>query len=449
MIKIYNTLTKKVEELPKNTLIIYTCGITVYDYCHIGHARIFILFDTLIRYLHFQNIKITFIRNITDIDDKIIKKSLGTNYSIKYVADLFIKKMYLDTKKLGLFEPTFEPKATNFIYSIIKLISFLKNEKYAYCGINDDIYYNIIKNKDYGMLSRVIISKVKIGHKNFKKLNKNFDLDFTLWKTDKDFWYSPWGEGRPGWHSECAAMNLYYSKSFIDIHSGGSDLLFPHHENELAQIAPVKGLNFIKVWLHIGHVKVNEQKMSKSLNNYLLIKNILKKLNEEYLRFFFLSTHYRQEINYSFNDFKKTSNSLNKLYKVLLHLKTGGSLIESFEHKFICVLNQDFNTSGALAILFELATISRKNKDFSCLESQQALFTLKYLGNKLGLFKYTSRKFLRIDQLTKNKSVIGRLLKKRNNARYTKNWKVADKIREQLKHYGVVVSDEKLNMDSC
>lgn len=447
MIKIYNTLTQKKDSIKDEFLTIYSCGITVYDYCHIGHARIFLVFDSFIRYLIFNNKRITFIRNVTDIDDKIIKKAVDAKISVKYVAKTFIHKMHADTRNLSLLEPSFEPRATNFLNNIISLISFLKKKKYAYCGINDDIYYNIIKNKNYGMLSRVILTNVKLGYKNFKVFNKHCDLDFTLWKTDGNFWYSPWGYGRPGWHSECAAMNLYYSKTHIDIHSGGKDLLFPHHENELAQMIPLKKFDFVKIWMHFGHVKIDNQKMSKSLNNYILIKDILKKTHEEYLRFFFLATHYRYDINYSLDEFNKVSKGLTKLYNVLLKLNTSVSCLDVFKSKFINVLNKDFNTPAALAILFDLFNKVREYQDASCLESQKIIFTIKYLGSMLGLFKCDPKKFLSIHSAKKKTILIRELLKRRAIARYKKNWAISDKIREQLRVLGIIVADKKIDLD--
>lgn len=445
--QIYNTLTKKNELLQNDIVVIYTCGITVYDYCHIGHARVFVVFDSLIRYLISENKKIRFIRNITDIDDKIIKRAIDSKKSIKCVANKFINKMHIDNKKLFLLEPTFEPKATNFLNNILKLIIFLKKKRYAYCGINDDIYYNIIRNKNYGILSHVILTESKLGDKNLKILNKQCDLDFTLWKTDKDFWHSPWGFGRPGWHSECAAMNLYYSKKCVDIHSGGRDLLFPHHENELAQMGPLMGCNFIKIWMHFGHVKIDNQKMSKSLDNYILIKDLLKKSHEEYLRFFFLSTQYKYDINYSANEFNKISKGLDKLYRILLKLNTDVCYLDSFKNNFLSVLNQDFNTPAALSVLFDLSSSVRKYRDSSCAESQRIIFTIKYLGSKLGLFKCHPKKFLYINSVRKNNILICELLKKRAIARYNKNWKVADRIRAQLKCLGIIVADKKIELN--
>jgi cysteinyl-tRNA synthetase len=442
--QIYNTLTKKKEYINQSSVIIYSCGVTVYDYCHIGHARIFIFFDSLIRYLNFKGISVIYIRNITDIDDKIIYKSFKFKSSIKVVSDYFVDKMHDDTKCLSLFEPTFEPKATNFVKSVINLISFLKNEKFAYIGIDKDIYYDVYNNSCYGILSKVILANAKVGSKNLRLLNKKVDLDFTLWKSDDAFWQSPWGFGRPGWHSECSAMNLYYSDTKIDIHSGGKDLLFPHHENELAQIYPVKGLDFIRTWMHIGHVKIFGEKMSKSLNNYFLIKDFLKKYNEEYLRFFLLFTHYSKEIDYSENKFKKTIKILNNLYKILLNHKCGCTFIVEVKNKFINFLDSDFNTSAALTVLFDLVKQIKSYKNLLCEKSQMEIFTLKYLGNTLGLLKYSPKFFLYEFSKVKKKNIIKELIKKREIARGQKKWELADKLRLKLCKLGVIINDKKI-----
>lgn len=440
MLKLYNTLTKKKEKFFRSNIIIYSCGITVYDYSHIGHARIFIFFDTFIRYLLFLKINVNFIRNITDIDDKIINKAFNNNVSVKKITKYFINSMHKDNKKLKIFEPSFEPKATSFILNIIYLISFLQKKKNAYKNIGEDIYYNIKSNKFYGKLSGSVLQYIKLGVKNSKVINKKFDFDFTLWKSDNKFWASPWGFGRPGWHSECAAMNLYYSNDFIDIHSGGKDLLFPHHENELAQISSIKSFDFIKIWLHVGHIKVNNEKMSKSLGNHLFLKTILKKFNEEYLRYFFLLTHYRKEINYSFFDFKLSNKSLDNFYNILFKLKYKTKIDVHFLDKFKNILNEDFNTPGAIAILYEIIGKIKSIDNYNSIYVQKLIFTLRYLGRKIGIFKYNPKKFL-FKKINIKQDVIFSLLKKRAFARKKKDWILADKIRETLVGYGLQIID--------
>ncbi len=440
MIHIYNTLTQKKEIITKKTIKIYTCGITVHDNCHIGHARFFVVFDVITRYLTFKQFKIILIRNITDIDDKIIKKALIKNISIKNITTIFINKMHCNNKLLKLIEPTFEPKATNFISNIIQLINILKKKQYAYIGLNNDIYYNIRKYKSYGVLSKTIQSQSKISVKNL--LGKEYDLDFTLWKNDKLFWKSPWGNGRPGWHSECAAMTLYYGENMIDIHGGGKDLLFPHHENELAQINIVKNFDFIKIWMHIGHLKINKQKMSKSLNNYVLIKNLLKIFNEEEIRFFFLLTHYRKSISYSINVIEKTTISLKNLYKNIKknNMIDKTMLDECYVSAFFLALNDDFNTPKAVSILFEINNNIKHNSDLMYKVKLQN--TLYYLGNIIGLFNYNYI----IKKKTKiNKKKLDLLINKRMLARKNYNWVLADSIRLYLNSKNIILIDNKNN----
>lgn len=444
--KLYSTLNSKKKKYFDNKIYIYSCGITVYDYCHIGHARIFIVLDSFIRFLKFLDLSVVFVRNITDIDDKIILKALKKKKNFMYISKFYTDKMYLDIKKLKLIEPTFEPKATNFIKNIIFLIFLLKKKKYAYHGFNFDVYYDICKNYKYGILSNVNLLENKIGNRN-TILNKKFDLDFVLWKSDNDYWSSPWGFGRPGWHTECAAMNLYYFNKGLDIHVGGADLVFPHHENELAHFSSVKNFNFVKIWMHIGEVKVDSVKMSKSLKNFVLIKKFLKKYNSEYLKFFFLLTHYKKVLNYSVESLNNSIKTLNNLYKILnkhniKNLKC--TIIDSFKVEFLNSLNNDFNTPKAISILFKISSIIKSYKNYSDIYLSNLNYTLKYLGNILGILKHNPSKFLKIKIKKKRKEYIKDLIFKRNQARKNKNWVLSDKIRLKLLNIGVELSDKKI-----
>lgn len=446
MLKIYNTLTKKKEYLTKKHIIkIYTCGITVYDYCHIGHARIFLFFDTLIRYLNHSNIKIIFIRNITDIDDKIIKKSLQKKLSIKHIAQFFTNKMHSDTQNLNLVEPSFEPKATNFIQCMINLIKNLTYHHYAYEGKNNDIYFDVNKHINYGQLSKRKTENAIKTKRNTQISNKQNKSDFTLWKADKNkliSWTSPWGPGRPGWHTECSAMSIYYSKNYIDIHGGGQDLLFPHHENELSQCETIGKKNFIKIWMHIGYLKINKQKMSKSLKNQILIKNIFKKYKEEHIRFFFLLTHYKSKIEYSEHQIEKSKKALEKLYKTLLSLNNTSTLNNDFYQIFINALNDDLNIPKAISILFSYVKKIKQSKDKLSNETQSLIYTLKYLGNIIGILKSNPQDFIE-NKIKYNKEKIDYFLEKRNIARQEKNWILADKIRKKLQKLGITIEDQK------
>lgn len=442
MFNLYNTFSKNKEIFFfKKNILIYLCGITVYDSCHIGHARIFLFFDSFIRYLKYLGFDITFVRNITDIDDKILDKSKKIKKSFKFVTNSYIKKMHLDISNLNLIEPTFEPKATVFINNIIDLISFFKKKGYAYNSSNGDLYFSVKKLFNYGRLSNRFIqnSLHNLKSNNDKKLEKE---DFVLWKNDIFFkkWKAFLGYGRPGWHTECAAMSFYYSKNFIDIHSGGIDLLFPHHENEMAQTRLLINDNLVKFWMHIGQLKIQKKKMSKSLNNFIFINDFLKNYNEEYLRFFYLLSHYRKSVNFSIDELKKTNKALDNLYEILLFLEEGQFVVDIFfKNKFLDFMKDDINTCRAISILFEILKKVKKSNDFKSFYNQNLIYTIKFLGNIIGLFKYDPLFFL------KKKSIIPKnilsLLRKRNIARLNKNWQLADAIRHKIHKSGFMLKD--------
>jgi cysteinyl-tRNA synthetase len=437
MIKIYNTLTKKTENLGKNSNInIYICGVTVYDYSHIGHARSFIIYDTLIRYIRYLKYNIFFVRNITDIDDKIINKSFLTGKTVKSLTQKFIKFFREDTKKLNLIEPSFEPKATIFIKDMIFLISNLIKKEIAYISKTGDINFSINKFYNYGVLSNRIISK----QKNIKKEI----IDFALWKRNFNvkeiYWNSPWGNGRPGWHTECAAMILYYFKKNVHIHGGGQDLIFPHHENERAQCESITDKKFVNIWMHIGQLNIEEKKMAKSSNNHILIKDFLKKNNEEYLRFFFLLSNYNKSINYKNINFESSKKSLVKLYKFCNNNKSNetnilSNVLKEFNH----ALSTNFNTPKAIAVIFKLL----KKKDISL---KLKAFNIKYLCNILGLLKHDSNLF--ISENNKkffNIPRVNKLIKIRYIARKNYNFNLSDRIRKILMKFGFYVEDKKIN----
>ncbi len=433
MIKIYDSLEKRKKYIG-NKINIYVCGITVYDECHIGHARILVFFDTLIRYLKFNRCKINFVRNITDVDDKIIKKAAENKTTISKISSKYIKSMQNDIRNLNLIEPTFEPKATTFIKKMIKNITLLKEKKYAYKNKNNDICYNVNRNKNYGKFLKNL------------KLNKNHN--FALWKINKKnikyTWLSPWGKGIPGWHTECVTMSTYYFKNEIDIHGGGIDLMFPHHENEIAQYDIIKQKNLSKIWMHVGFLNINKEKMSKSENNTIKIKNLLKNFNEEYLRFFLISTHYKKNIDYSDNNIKKSINALNYLYKTLFCNKIDTQKTEDKKtlDKFVNALNNDINTPKAISILFNTAKKINKTKNNK--KTTILINTLKKLGNSIGILKYDPIFFLKINTNNiKNINKIKKLIEKRNIARKMKKWKLADKIRKNLKKFNIFLEDNK------
>ncbi|HIH2762547.1 MAG TPA: cysteine--tRNA ligase [Candidatus Azoamicus sp. MARI] len=435
MFRIYNTLSKVKEEFkPNSEIVIYTCGITVYDYCHIGHARAFLFFDSVVRYLNFLGYKIIFIRNITDIDDKILNKARKKKKSFKFISKKFIENMHIDISKLNLIEPTFEPKASDFITNMLELVKTLNDKGYAYVDSFDNVYFSVKKVIDYGVLSNRCFKDNYVYYNNKE--------DFVLWKNDKSFkkWKSFYGYGRPGWHTECAAMSLYYSKNCIDIHSGGVDLVFPHHENELAQTKSFYEKDIVKFWMHIGQLRFQKKKMSKSLNNFILIRKFLDLYNEEYLRFFLLLTHYKKSINYSDDVLIKTNKSLDNLYKILLNFDNKEvDLDEYFKIKFLNCMNDDLNSAKAISVLFEILNSLKKRKNISYLESQKLIYTIKFLGNTIGLFKYNPKDFLE-KKISIPKNILN-LVRRRHVARRESNWILADSLRDEIFKLGFKVSD--------
>jgi len=392
---------------------------------------LFLLFDSFIRYLNTLNKKIIFIRNITDIDDKIIKRAKEKNIKVNFLTEKFIKQMHTDMQKLNMIEPTYEPKATSFINEMINLIKHIK-KKFTYKNAKSSIYFEVKKLNKYGILSNQKIKNIKESYKNNKK-NKH---DFALWKNFKKkedvYWFSPWGNGRPGWHTECAAMITYYAKDYIDIHAGGQDLMFPHHENELAHFEAIGKKNFIKIWMHIGQLKINKKKMSKKLNNHITLKNFLKNFNEEYLRFLILSTNYKKNIDFTYDNLKKIKITLDKLYKIKNNIQNKKfDINKELSSNFTNALKDNFNTQKAISILFKSLKEKKNNKE-------EIEYSIIELFKKIGLLKYNNIK-------TKNTKIerINRLIHERNNARKNKNWVLADKIREKLIKLNVKLNDKK------
>jgi cysteinyl-tRNA synthetase len=453
--KLYNTISNKIESLQtleKNCIKIYVCGITPYDNCHIGHARIFLLYDTLLRYLRYRKYKILYIRNITDIDDKIINRALLENETTNKIADTYIIKMEKILKNLSVIQPTYQPKVTNFIKEIIIYIIKLYEKKFAYIGKNGDIYYNVIKNKNYGELSnRIFPNTTKDVNRLCVNYNKTKQQDFVLWKKlkeKKNTWESPFGTGRPGWHIECSTMSEYYLGTTFDIHGGGIDLLFPHHENEHAQTTSFKKNKFAKHWVHIGLVEINNKKMSKSFKNYITIEDILKKVKPEALRYFMLTKNYRKPLSYCEDQLNICSESLRKFYSLLNDTKDYKNYtIEentNFENDFRKALNNDFNTPQALSILIKLRNTTSMEKNE--IKKKKLCKLIKYLCNILGLLKQEPKSYFNSDStylITKEE--IETLLEERTLKRLEGNWLEADKIRKYLIENGVVIKDHIIN----
>lgn len=445
-IKIYNTLTEKKEllvPLTPGVIKLYVCGITVYDLCHIGHARSMMAFDMLVRYLRWLGLKVIYVRNITDVDDKIIKRANELGEDSVMLSQRFIDVMHEDEKSLGLLSPDIEPRATAFISEIIVMIEQLIAKKHAYIATNGDVCFEVRSFADYGKLSNRNIDDLRSGERVVVNEGKNDPLDFVLWKLSKPgepHWSSPWGEGRPGWHIECSAMSTKCLGNHFDIHGGGLDLKFPHHENEIAQSEAATGEDFANIWMHSGLLQINNEKMSKSLGNFLTIKDVLQKHSPEVLRFFMLSSHYRRPLNYTEAMLTQAHSALETLYIALRGLSaTGNAYHEGYIARFTEVMNDDFNTPEALAVFFELARDINVEKSVDTDSAEILASTLRYLANSLGLLISSPEEFFQGH--IAHKSVIEDLLQKREKARAAKDWKESDRIRDELKAIGIIIED--------
>jgi len=448
--KIYNTKTQSKQEfvpIDPNRIGIYVCGITVYDYCHIGHARTAIAFDVIVRYLKYKYgaTKVNFVRNITDIDDKIIKRAQENNETTESLTMRFIQAMNDDFANLGLITPDREPKATEYMAKMIDLTKTLITKGFAYQATNGDVYYKVRAFENYGCLAKRNIEDLASGARVDINEAKNDPLDFVLWKMAKEgepAWDSPWGKGRPGWHLECSAMSMDLLGETFDLHGGGFDLIFPHHENECAQSEAATGIEFVKTWLHVGFLQINKEKMAKSLNNFVTIRDILSQVNADELRFFILSGHYRSQLDYSLDQVKLTKNSLDRLYtainQVTVDSKTAAAQGTEYEAKFIAAMDDDFNTPDAIAVLFDLARAVNKAENSS--EAASLVVLLKHLGGLLGLVQRDPKEALGIISENCDQQVQA-LIAARDQARKDKNWAEADRIRAELTSLGVSLED--------
>lgn len=454
MIYIYNTLTRQKELLrPINPpkIGLYVCGLTVYDDCHIGHGRLFIWFDTLVRYLRNIGYKVTYVRNITDIDDKIIKRAKEMNIDYKELTTQVISSMHADEKLLNIIPPDFEPHVTDHISEIIDMIQILINKGFAYATQNGDVYYSVEKFKTYGELAHQDINSLIQGARVETNEEKQNPLDFALWKTAKPeepSWPSPWGNGRPGWHIECSAMAKKYLGKNFDIHGGGNDLQFPHHQNELAQSEAANNSPFANYWMHMGFVQNNQEKMSKSLGNFFTLKDILNKYPPEVLRFFILMSHYRSPVNFSDENLDNAEVALRRFYITLRDLPPE-NIIEAeitnspFYKNFHLAMADDFNTPKAISILFDLTREINQLRDTKQLsKAKEQCAILKYLGGILGLLQEPPSIFLKskVDSV-----IIETLIANRNLERQNKNWQEADKIRDKLTAMGIALEDTKID----
>lgn len=458
--KLYNTLTRKKEEfkpLDEKEVKIYSCGPTVYNYFHIGNARPFIIFDTLRRYLEYKGYNVKFVQNFTDIDDKMIKKANEEKITVKELADKFIKEYFIDAGGLGILEATVHPKATENIDSIIELIKKLEEKGHAY-SVDGDVYFSTKSFEEYGKLSHQGIEDLEAGARIDVDERKRDPMDFALWKAKKPgepSWKSPWGEGRPGWHIECSAMANRYLGETIDIHSGGQDLVFPHHENEIAQSEAANNKPFARYWIHNGFINVNNEKMSKSAGNFFTVRDIVKQFDYTVIRFFMLSAHYRSPINFSDELLEQAQNGLQRIYNCfenLIYLRehinnsvqpdeeTEKSLevkLEELKTKFIEAMDDDLNTADAIAAIFDMVREvnsrinAASNSSLYIIELSYSM--LKELCSVIGIAPK--------DADNKVDSEIEELVNQRQQARKEKNWKLADEIRDKLKDKGVTLED--------
>lgn len=457
MFKIYNTVTQKKEFVKLDIfglLKIYVCGITVYDYCHFGHARLFIFFDSIIRYLRFLNCNIIYIRNITDIDDKIILKSKYLLISFNKLVYFFLNVMKNDFKNLNLLCPTYEPRATYFINYIVGLVSSFNKINYSYKNNSGDVYYFVNKYLKYGNISnRSVFDNFLFSRQNKNEKFKNFLYDFVLWKTSniyKPFWNCFYGRGRPGWHIECSTMSMYYLGDGFDIHGGGLDLVFPHHENECAQSEGLTKKLYSKIWMHIGFVEINKLKMSKSFKNFVTINHVLKKYNCEIIRYFILSSHYRSPLDFCFDKIELAKKILIKFYLIFLNKFDIVSISKNsiFEKKFFFNMNNDFNTIECFAMFFDILYEANSIKNYSLYRFLSFIKLLNFLGKIIGFFFFESKNFLKDFSYNYNKLILSNeeindLVFDRFIAKSNYDWKKSDFIRDYLLNFGIILEDKK------
>lgn len=440
MLHLYNTLTRTKEKfvpIEPGKIGIYVCGITVYDRCHLGHARSMVCFDVIVRFLRSQGYAVTFVRNITDIDDKIITRAIERGVSINDLTAQYIQAMHDDEKALNVLSPDIEPCATAYIPSIINLIQRLITSENAYLSEHGDVCYDVSSFDGYGKLSRKKIEDLEAGSRVDVVHEKRSPLDFVLWKQAKSgepSWSSPWGDGRPGWHIECSAMAMETLGEQFDIHGGGLDLEFPHHENEIAQSEACTHKQFANYWLHVGMLQVNNEKMAKSVGNFFTIESVLANHHPEVIRYFLLSSHYRSPLNYSEDNFNLARKALMRLYQTIKDMElTDETIDESWLNQFNQAMNDDFNTPIALSVLFQLSHEVNKVKS-SCLA-----YTLKQLASVLGLLQDSPDAFLKAG--IEDVDVITQLINERLEARAARDFKRADEIRNTLMERGIELED--------
>lgn len=453
MLKIYNSLSRQKETfkpISPGKVNMYVCGMTVYDLCHVGHARVMVVFDVATRYLRACGYDVTYVRNITDIDDKIIKRATENGETIQALTERFIAEMHQDADALGVLRPDLEPKATESMPEILAMIETLINKGLAYKADNGDVYYDVSQFASYGKLSGRQLDELRAGERVAVNEAKTDPLDFVLWKAAKagePAWESPWGNGRPGWHIECSAMSAHCLGEHFDIHGGGQDLQFPHHENEIAQSEGAHDCQSVNYWMHNGFVRIDDEKMSKSLGNFFTVREVLAQYPAEAVRFFILSSHYRSPLNYAEDQLEQAKAALTRFYTSLRDIEAEKNVSwqqdKAFGERFKAAMDDDFNTALGLSVMADVRQALNKARENNEAESAAYLAGLLLsFGDVLGLFQQDADAFLVGDTASDNEAdEIDALIEERNQARIDKNWTRADEIRAQLTEMGIVLED--------
>jgi cysteinyl-tRNA synthetase len=451
MLQIHNSLTKQKDvftPIEPGKVKLYVCGMTVYDLCHVGHARVMVVFDVVTRYLRACGYEVTYIRNITDIDDKIIARANQNGESIQSLTERFIAEMHQDADALGVIRPDLEPKATESMAEIIAMIETLISKGFAYAADNGDVYYDVSKFEGYGKLSGRNVEELRSGERVAVNEAKDDPLDFVLWKAAKPeepAWESSWGRGRPGWHIECSAMSSTCLGEHFDIHGGGQDLQFPHHENEIAQSEAAHGCQSVNYWMHNGFVRIDDEKMSKSLGNFFTVREVLARYSPEVVRYFILTSHYRSPLNYSDESLEQAKSALTRYYTALRDVEAQADVIwqedEEFGARFTLAMDDDFNTALALSIMADVRQALNKVSNDDA-RTRYLAGLLRSFGDVLGLFQQSADAFLLGDTDNDDLAVkVEALIDGRNTARANKDWAKADEVRDELTAMGIILED--------
>lgn len=452
MIQLYNTLTQRKEPLKTlepGKVRMYVCGMTVYDFCHLGHARVLVAFDVITRYLRRSGYDVTYVRNITDVDDKILRRADENGEAFTALTERMIEAMHEDERALGVIAPDQEPRATGHMDDMLRMIQTLIEKGFAYAADNGDVYFAVEQFNGYGKLSKKKLDDLIAGARVDVSEVKRSPADFALWKAAKPgevSWPSPWGDGRPGWHIECSAMSTCCLGNTFDIHGGGPDLLFPHHENEIAQSEAATGQPFVNYWMHAGAVRVNKEKMSKSLGNFFTIREILEKYPAEVVRYFLVSSHYRSQVDYSEENLAEASSTLTRLYHALRGLKPAVDVPETdYDARFQAAMDDDFNTAGANTVLHALASeINRLRRDGEEVEASRQAAVLVRLGGALGLLQQDPEAFFQSGSGEgPSAEEIEQQIEARAEARRNRDFAEADRIRDTLAEQGVILDDSR------